>query len=196
MWQPCQFSWPKPTVSQIYDDNSDRFLLRPIGNGLNNVYLQLHPQLPLLCPPLLNFNHLEWSTIQKLQSYNSSTTRPNYSLGKPSNDRFKIQLTPGADRPSLFILRLPEIGGWLWIQLAKLNDAMDLSNFCPQKYSMNCIIVLYETLPRPKADQSHDRQYDRTLLFQVGVRTQNALFCQFWLFCCEFAHFLVYFFQA
>ena len=98
---------------KFYNGTSDRFLLRPIGNGLNNVYLQLHPQLPLLCPPLLNFNHLEWSTIQKLQSYNSSTTRPNYSLGKPSNDRFKIQLTPGADRPSLFILRLPEIGGWL-----------------------------------------------------------------------------------
>ena len=113
MWHPCQLSWPKPTVSQIYDDNSDRFLLRPIVNGLNNVDLQLHPQLPLLCPPLLTFNHLKWSTIQKQQSYNSSTTRPNYSLGKPSNDRSKIQLTPGAGRPSLFILRLPEIGGWL-----------------------------------------------------------------------------------
>ena len=39
-----------------------------------------------------------------------------------------------------------------------------------------------------------------TLLFQVGVhfsiRTQNARFCQFWLFCCEFTHFLVYFLQA
>ena len=50
---------------------------------------------------------------KKSMSYNASTTRPNYSLGKPSNDSSKIQLTPGADRPSLFILRLPEIGGWL-----------------------------------------------------------------------------------
>ena len=118
-----------------------------------------------ICNYIPNFLCLKWSTIQKLQSYNSSTTRPNYSLGKPSNDRSKIQLTPGADGPGICILLLPEIGGWLLIPLAKLNDAMDLSDFCPQKYSMNCIIVVYETLPRPKADESHDRQYQRHITF-------------------------------
>ena len=46
---------------------STMIVLRPIGNVLNNVYLQLPPQLPLLCPPLLNINHLKWATTQKLQ---------------------------------------------------------------------------------------------------------------------------------
>ena len=104
-----------------------------------------------------------------------------------------------ADNPIGFISRIRPLNFFYSIFLSNIQECEDCPRkwvpwgFCPKQYCIPPDQIHLFVISASHVDISHHRHYRGSGLFSSRCTFQPSRTRKFWLCCCEFTHFLVYF---